>query len=90
MNFYYVYVIQNVDNHDEFYVGFTTNLKQRIDDHNNGTTYSTRARTWRIVYCEAYINEQVARNRERTIKNNGRMRTFLMNRVKSQFDNQND
>ncbi|WP_438861281.1 GIY-YIG nuclease family protein, partial [Moraxella catarrhalis] len=54
MNFYYVYVIQNVDNHDEFYVGFTTNLKQRIDDHNNGTTYSTRARTWRIVYCEAY------------------------------------
>ncbi|MPX45771.1 hypothetical protein CPI12_02075, partial [Moraxella catarrhalis] len=25
-----------------------------MDDHNNGTTYSTRARTWRIVYCEAY------------------------------------
>ena len=44
---------------DEFHNGFNTNSKQRIDDHNNGTTYSTRARTHGVLFIiEAYINEQ--------------------------------
>lgn len=86
MTFYYVYVLQNINNHQDFYIGYTANLKQRLIDHNAGKTTATQGRTWQIVYCEAYINEQVARKREQAIKHNGRTRTFLMNRIKSQFD----
>ena len=86
MNFYYVYVLQNVDNQNDFYIGYTTNLKTRLNAHNTNKTTATRGRTWQIVYCEAYISEKVARKREYTIKHNGRMRTFLMNRIKSQFN----
>lgn len=86
MNFYYVYVLQNINNQNDFYVGFTSNLKQRIEAHNTGQTTATRGRTWKIVYCEAYISEKVARKREHATKNNGKVRTFLMNRIKSQFE----
>ncbi len=86
MTFYYVYVLQNVANQNDYYIGYTTNIKARLAAHNSNQNPSTRGRTWKIVYCEAYISEQVARKRENTIKNNGRMRTFLMNRIKSQFN----
>ena len=85
MTFYYIYVLQNVNNHNDYYVGYTADLKIRLLAHNSNQNASTRGRIWRIVYSEAYISEEVARKRELDIKHNGRMRTFLMNRIKSQF-----
>ena len=77
---YYVYVIKN--ERDEFYIGYSANLKKRLADHNAGGTQSTKIHQWELVYYEAYLSEQYAREREQTLKKNRRMKTFLMERVK--------
>ena len=77
---YYVYVIQN--NIDEYYIGFSKNLEKRLAKHNAGGNQSTKNHQWELVYYEAYINEGYARNRERALKKNRRMKTILMNRIK--------
>ncbi|MCH7974756.1 MAG: GIY-YIG nuclease family protein, partial [Bacteroidetes bacterium] len=34
--FYYVYVLQSINNPDKFYVGYTINIKDRLTKHNEG------------------------------------------------------
>ena len=77
---YYVYVIQNEKK--EFYIGYSTNLHNRLAAHNAGENTSTRGHQWCLVYFEAYVSEQYAREREQSLKKNRRMKTFLLNRVK--------
>ena len=79
---HYVYVLQNVDRCDDFYLGFSSDLRQRVEDHNQGRNQSTCGRTWRLVYYEAYLTEAAARRRERRLKHDGRVRRFLMDRIK--------
>ena len=83
---YYFYVLRNVLNHTDFYTGFSSDLAKRVAQHNNGEQHATRGRRWELVYYEAYMSERVARQREQKIKQNGRMRTLLMDRIKSQFE----
>ena len=82
---YYFYVLRNRNNASEFYTGFTSDLKRRLAEHKSGQQASTRGRNWELAYYEAYQSERVAREREQKIKQNGRMRTLLMDRIKSQF-----
>ena len=77
---YYVYVIRNESN--EFYIGYSADLKKRLADHNSGGTYSTKGHQWELVYYEAYVHERYARKREQALKRNRRMNTFLMERIK--------
>ena len=77
---YYVYVIKNET--EEFYTGFSANLEKRVIDHNAGKNESTRGHQWKLVYYEAYVSERYARERERVLKQNRRMKTLLLNRVK--------
>ena len=83
---YYVYVLQNAADEKDFYTGSTNDLRRRLSQHNHAEQSATKGRTWRVVYYEAYVNERVARQREQKLKRNGRMRTLLMDRVKSQFE----
>lgn len=74
---YYVYVLENV-NDRSWYIGYSANLKQRTERHNNGDGARTTARKkdWRLIYYEAYLNELDAKGRERFLKS-GSGRTFL-------------
>ena len=83
---YYFYVLRNTANARDFYTGYTRDLKRRLAQHNHGEQEATKGRQWEVVYYEAYKSERVAQEREHKIKKNGRMRTLLMNRIKSQFD----
>ena len=78
---YYVYVIQNIDDKDEFYLGSATDLKRRLSEHNLCPGHYTSGRKWRVVYYEAYMSLQVARKRERSLKK-GKARMLLMKRIK--------
>ena len=62
---YYVYVIQNEANPADFYIGSTNDLKRRLVDHNEGRNWSTRGRSWAVVYYEAYVSRATANERER-------------------------
>jgi putative endonuclease len=56
------------------YVGWTTNLEQRLARHNDGTgARSTRGHVWGLIYVESYTTRREAMSREWHLK---RDRTF--------------
>tara|TARA_Y100000591_G_scaffold257511_1_gene229585 strand:+ start:37 stop:282 length:246 start_codon:yes stop_codon:yes gene_type:complete len=62
------------------YVGYTNNLKKRIDLHNNnkGAKF-TRGRKWKLIYKEKYNSKREAISREYYIKNNRTLRNKIKN-----------
>lgn len=66
---YFVYIIQSMKNKG-FYIGYTHNLKKRIAEHNSGKSYySKRYAPWELIYCEGYVSEKDAKQREHSLKN---------------------
>ncbi len=65
---YIVYVLfSEVDGRR--YIGSTNNLARRLSEHNSGKVKSTRARyPLKVIYTEEFIDEGVARRRERFFK----------------------
>ena len=79
---YYVYVLRSENEADRFYLGSTKDLKQRLKSHNQGENKSTKGTQWQLVYYEAYITLNAARQREHKLKQDGRSKRFLMQRIK--------
>ena len=80
-NNYITYVLKsNLDN--RFYVGYTTNLKKRMDEHNSGKVRSTRERRpLNLVYYEVCFNQSDALHREKYLKSSYGKR-YIKNRLK--------
>ena len=78
---HYVYVIQDLSDPDNFYLGSTSDLKRRLSEHNLCPGHYTSGRKWRVVYYEAYMSLEAARKRERSLKK-GKARVLLMKRIK--------
>ena len=81
---YYVYVLHS--NHDQgLYIGYSADLKRRLNEHNEGKSISTKARRpWRLVYYEAYVDERDALGREEFLKS-GAGRRFLQKQCRHYF-----
>jgi len=53
----------------KLYVGFSADLKSRLDRHNKKMVPSTRPYTpWQIIFFEAYLNKNDALRREKYLK----------------------
>jgi putative endonuclease len=62
------------------YVGFTTDLKRRILQHNtNKGAKSTKGYKWIVIYKKRFINKKEALSYEYSLKNNRKQRTFILN-----------
>jgi len=60
------------------YVGWTTDLDRRLDQHNNGSgAKSTRGRQWILVYAERYETRRAAMSREWRLKRDKKLRKML-------------
>lgn len=83
---FYTYVlISKKDN--RFYIGYSFDLKKRIEEHNSGKVDATKARVpFELVYYEACFNEQDAIKREKYFKT-GFGRRYLKNRLENYFNN---
>lgn len=70
---FFVYVLFSLRDR-KLYVGFTTNLERRMDEHQRGNVPSTRERLpLKLIYYEAYLTRSEAERRERYLKGgNGR------------------
>ncbi len=73
---FYVYVLQSADG-KHLYYGFTSNLKQRFETHQQMRKHGG----WKLIYYEAYLDEQDARDRERMLKQYGAARGHLKQRI---------
>ena len=79
---YYVYVLQNMSDVSDVYIGYTHNLRERLREHHLPSNRGyTRGKRWRLVYYESYLSESDARSRERRLKQDGRARYRLMRRI---------
>jgi len=65
------------------YVGYTNNLKKRLDLHNKGKGAKfTRGRIWKLIYYEKYKTKKEAISRECYIKKNRKLRNIIKNKFK--------
>ena len=66
--FFYVYVLESgVDGNR--YIGYTNNLRRRIEEHRNGKSFSTKfRRPFTLIYFEGCTNEEDAKRREYYLK----------------------
>ncbi len=77
---YYVYMLKSKSVKPVTYVGYTNNLKKRINLHNSGKGAKfTRGRRWVLIYKEKYKSKKEAISREYYIKNNRSHRNKIKN-----------
>ena len=72
---FFVYMLKSISKKPVTYVGYTKNLKKRIQLHNTGKGAKfTRGRTWKLIYKEILKSKNKAISREYYIKNNKSLR----------------
>ncbi len=88
---YWTYLLEN-QNDKSWYIGYTSNLKKRLTEHQNGYGAQTtknklrgnlsrgdatkNKQNWMLIYYEGYKNKKDAEGRERFLKS-GSGRKFL-------------
>lgn len=66
--FYYIYMLESMID-GKRYIGYTSNLKKRLAEHNDGKNFSTKfRRPFSLVYFEGCRNQQDAKRREHYLK----------------------
>ena len=65
---FYVYILKSLKD-GNFYIGYSSNLKRRIQEHSNGKVKSTRnRRPLKLICYEAYLDKETALGREKYLK----------------------
>jgi putative endonuclease len=78
--FYYVYVLQSLKD-NQWYTGYTPDLRKRIKIHEDGLVESTRnRRPFKLIYFEGCLNQQDATRREKYLKS-GNGKIYIRNRL---------
>lgn len=68
VQFHYVYVLRSLKDR-LFYIGYSDNLKQRVQEHHQGKNISTRyRRPLELIFYEAFPDKFDALKRERYFK----------------------
>ena len=73
---YYVYILKSYRD-SSLYVGYSSNLKERIKAHKYGDSIATKyKRPFEIIFYEAFKNKQDAKHREKYLKSGWGRRTI--------------
>lgn len=79
---YYVYILVNSDK-TKYYIGFTSDLRRRFQEHRQGKSYwSKRLLNPELYYYEAYQFIEQAKEREKKLKQYGSSLKGLLKRIK--------
>ena len=84
---YYVYYLNSRQYKDKYFVGYTENLKLRLEQHNKGLSASTKPyRPWELIFYEAYKSTKDAKRREmyfKTTKGRKTLKLMLQDSLKT-------
>jgi len=77
---YYVYILKSFNNkYKKTYVGYTNNLKKRINKHNNNKgAKSTKGYKWKLIYKKKFKTKSLAMSYEYKIKRKRSLRKKLI------------
>lgn len=65
---YYLYILQSKIG-DHFYIGSSSNINRRLQEHNQEKSFSTKPyRPWVLIYKEEYQERSSAAKREYFLK----------------------
>jgi putative endonuclease len=80
---HYVYLMKTLKSEKKrFYIGFSSDLKLRFRQHNNGDVEATRYGVpWLLIYYEAYSSKKLAEEREKKLKQFGSAYVGLLKRL---------
>ena len=81
---YYVYLIKTLDGYiNKSYVGYTNDLSQRINKHNNNQgAKSTKGYKWELIYKKRFYSKNKALSFEYKHKKDRNERSKLINDFK--------
>ena len=83
--FYYVYILKSLKN-GSLYIGYTSDLKRRFKEHNDGKSLTTKPfRPYKLIFYEAFRSRIDAKNREEYLKS-GYGRRSIMKMLKRYFE----
>lgn len=64
---FYTYVLEGKEG--KHYIGYCSDLKKRLQEHNRGLNFSTKSfRPWKVIYYEACVVKADAERREKYLK----------------------
>jgi putative endonuclease len=86
MKFYYVYLLE-CQTDKSWYIGYTGDLKTRVEDHQKGKGCRTTSmkKNWKLIYYESYLEKLDAVGREKFLKG-GSGRTYLKKQLRNYLD----
>jgi predicted GIY-YIG superfamily endonuclease len=80
---WHVYLLQSKIDYNYAYIGYTDDLRKRIDEHNSGKTKSNKYKSpFKLIYFETYCNKTTAIKREWELKHNSFKKKELFERLK--------
>ncbi len=66
---YYTYIIRSLNHPDQIYIGATSDLKQRLADHNTGhSPHTAKFAPWELECYIAFPDKQKAYDFEKYLK----------------------
>lgn len=66
---YYVYLLRSLKDPSKTYIGYTTNIEQRLEAHNSGDSVHTKkSKPWKLVTYVAFDEEEKAFEFEKYLK----------------------
>ena len=69
VNMYYTYIIESIESSSKHYIGYSSDLRQRLLDHNAGKCPSTaRYRPWKLIQYTAFESVERALAFEKYLK----------------------
>ncbi len=78
---FYVYLIQSETDKNQSYIGFTTDLKQRMSEHNSGKSkHTSKYKPWKLTSYHAFEDKRKAQEFEYYLKS-GSGRAFAKKRL---------
>ena len=67
--YYYVYILESTSFPDKNYIGYTTDLKNRLSKHNEGgSPYTSKYKPWRIRIAISFRSKEKALAFEKYLK----------------------
>ena len=66
---YYVYILKSKKTRAQTYIGYTSDLRQRFERHNQGLSkHTAKFRPWELIFYAVFPDKQVALEFESYLK----------------------
>ena len=79
---FYVYMLKSLNPKKGIYVGYSKDLRKRIDLHNNGKGAKfTRGNKWKVIYKKKFQSKSKAMSYENKLKKNRKLKLSILKEV---------